>query len=111
CFEFPTHRIDSRTIFTKGGIPVIAINKLHLADRQRFSLAYELGHLVLHTKTFPASDRDISHEANLFAASLLMPEKEIKPDLSKEKILTIEQLAELKRKWKVSMQALLYRGN
>jgi Zn-dependent peptidase ImmA (M78 family) len=110
-FEFPTHRIDSRTTFTTSGIPIIAINKLHFADRQRFSLAYELGHLVLHRKVLPSADRDISHEANCFAAALLMPEKEIKPDLAKEKNLSIERLAELKRKWKVSMQALLYRAS
>ncbi len=107
-FDFGTERVDSRTILTKDKQPIIVINKLHLADRQRFSLAYELGHLIMHVNTQPSFDRDISHEANMFAAGFLMPENEIKKDF--EKGITIPLLGELKRKWKVSMQALLYRS-
>ncbi|MBI4929906.1 MAG: XRE family transcriptional regulator [Bacteroidetes bacterium] len=118
-FDFGTERVDSRTIFTKDKLPVICVNKLHLADRQRFSLAYELGHLVMHTGTMPSFDRDISHEANMFAAGFLLPESEIKKDLSRqgrdpssggEKDITVPLLGELKRKWKVSMQSLLFRA-
>lgn len=107
-FDFGTERVDSRTILTKEKQPIILVNKLHLADRQRFSLAYELGHLVMHTQTLPSFDRDISHEANMFAAGFLLPESEIKKDF--EKGITIPLLGELKRKWKVSMQALLFRS-
>lgn len=112
-FDFGTERVDSRTIFTKYKQPIIFINKLHHADRQRFSLAYELGHLVMHTGTMPSYDRDISHEANLFAAGFLMPETEIRKDFEKgqgQASITIPLLGELKRKWKVSMIALLYRS-
>lgn len=109
-FDFGTERVDSRTILTKDKQPIIVVNKLHLADRQRFSLAYELGHLVMHAFTMPSFERDISHEANVFAAGLLMPESEIKKDFSVEKGISIPLLAELKRKWKVSMQALLFRA-
>lgn len=118
--DFRTERVDSKTILTKdkpaytnasaGRQPIIVLNKLHLADRQRFSLAYELGHLVMHTFTMPSFKRDISHEANMFAAGFLMPESEIKKDFSVENGITIPLLAELKRKWKVSMQALLFRA-
>lgn len=107
-FDFGTERIDSRTIHTKEKQPIIVVNKNHLADRQRFSLAYELGHLVMHTGVLPSHKRDISHEANMFAAGFLLPESEIKKDL--EKGITIPLLGELKRKWKVSMIALLYRA-
>lgn len=107
-FDFGTERVDSRTILTKDGHPIIVVNKLHLADRQRFSLAYELGHLVMHMETQPSYNRDISHEANLFAAGFLLPESEIKKDF--EKGVSIALLGELKRKWKVSMIALLYRA-
>ncbi|MCC7303091.1 MAG: ImmA/IrrE family metallo-endopeptidase [Bacteroidia bacterium] len=107
-FDFGTERVDSRTILTKDKHPIIVVNKLHLADRQRFSLAYQLGHLVMHGHTLPSHDRDISHEANLFAAGLLLPENELKKDF--EKGITIPLLGELKRKWKVSMISLLYRA-
>lgn len=107
-FDFGTERIDSRTILTKDMQPIIAVNKNHLADRQRFSLAHELGHLVMHSHTLPSHERDITHEANMFAAGFLLPENEVRKDL--EKGVTIPLLAELKRKWKVSMIALLYRA-
>ena len=108
-FDFGTERVDSRTILTKDKQPIIVVNKTHLADRQRFSLAYELGHLVMHTQTLPSHDRDISHEANMFAAGFLLPENEVKKDF--EKGITIALLGEMKRKWKVSMQSLLFRAS
>lgn len=107
-FDFGTERVDSRTILTKDKQPIIVVNKAHHADRQRFSLAYELGHLVMHTHTLPSHERDISHEANMFAAGFLLPESEVKKDF--EKGVTIALLGELKRKWKVSMQSLLFRS-
>ena len=108
AFDFGTERVDSRTILTKNQHPVIFINKTMQADRQRFSLAYELGHLVMHVFTPPSFDLDIQHEANLFAAEFLMPAEDIANDL---KEVTIPKLAELKRKWKISMQALLFRAS
>lgn len=107
-FDFGTERVDSRTILTKDKQPIIVVNKANLADKQRFSLAYELGHLVMHTETQPSYDRDIAHEANMFAAGFLLPEKEIRKDF--ENGVSIPLLGELKRKWKVSMIALLYRA-
>lgn len=108
-FDFNTARVDSRSILTEDKYPIIIDNKGHLGDRQRFSLAYELGHLVMHTFTDLSADRDIAREANHFAAELLMPETEIRKDF--KEILTIPRLAELKKKWKVSMIAILYRAD
>ncbi len=108
-FDFNTERVDGMSIVANGTHPVIFSNKRSLGDRQRFTLAYELGHLVMHLQTNPSFTRDISHEANEFAAEFLMPEKDIKTDFKDG--VTINLLADLKRKWKVSMQALLYRSN
>ena len=107
--NFGTERIDSRTILTDNKYPVIVLNKILLGDRQRFSLAYQLGHLVMHTFTSVDWNRDIGHEANLFAAEFLMPEKEMKKEFKDG--ITLALLAELKRKWKVSMISLLYRAD
>lgn len=109
-FNFNTARVDSRSMITEDKFPIIIYNQSHLGDRQRFSLAYELGHLVMHTFTSLGADRDISHEANLFAAELLMPEADIRKDLTGD-TLTIPRLAELKKKWKVSMISILYRAD
>jgi Zn-dependent peptidase ImmA (M78 family)/DNA-binding XRE family transcriptional regulator len=109
AFTFNTDRVDSRTILTETNQPIIFTNKTLLGDRLRFSLAYELGHLVMHLNTSPALDREVGKEANKFAAEFLMPEVDIKPDF--EAGVTISLLGELKKKWKVSMQSLLYRAD
>lgn len=108
-FDFGTERVDSRTIYTQDKQPIIILNKTMLGDRERFSLAHELGHLVMHAFTMPSFERDITHEANMFAAGFLMPENELKKDF--ENGVSIALLGELKRKWKVSMQALLFRAS
>ncbi|MEW6058406.1 MAG: ImmA/IrrE family metallo-endopeptidase [Bdellovibrionota bacterium] len=107
-FDFGTERVDSRTILTKDKHPVVVVNQSMLGDRQRFSLAHGLGHLVMHAFLFPSFERDMNHEANLFAAEFLMPENDIKKDFADG--VTFQKLMELKRKWKVSMQAILYRA-
>lgn len=108
-FDFNTDRVDGMSILADGKFPIMFSNKRSLGDRQRFTLAYELGHLVMHLQTNPSFTRDISHEANEFAAEFLMPEKDIKGDFKDGVNLNV--LADLKRKWKLSMQALLYRAN
>lgn len=108
-FDFGTDRVDSRSMLTDDNQPIIFLNRNLLGDRQRFSLAFELGHLIMHTFCTVAHDRDINHEANLFAAEFLMPAKDIMPDYKDG--ITLSLLGELKRKWKVSMISLLYRAD
>lgn len=109
CFDFATERVDSRCITTENRFPVIIFNKTLLGDRQRFSLAYQLGHLIMHVYYTIDWERDVTHEANLFASEFLMPEKEIRKDFDNG--ITLAQLAQLKKKWKVSMISLLYRAD
>jgi Zn-dependent peptidase ImmA (M78 family)/DNA-binding XRE family transcriptional regulator len=105
---FATDRIDGRCAIATGQHPIIITNRSLLGDRQRFTLAYHLGYLVMHLNTSPAFDRDLSHEANLFAAEFLMPEDEIRKDLTE---LSFSKLPELKKKWKMSMISLVYRAD
>jgi len=107
--DFKTDRVDSRSLLIANKYPIIFYNKSLLGDRLRFTLAYELGHLVMHTRQDILSIDSVGHEANLFAAEFLMPEKDIFSDL--KETMNIELLAKLKKKWKVSMQALLYRAS
>jgi Zn-dependent peptidase ImmA (M78 family)/transcriptional regulator with XRE-family HTH domain len=102
--DFRTERIDSRSVRTANGLPVIFINRLLKGDRRRYSLAYELGRLLLAPQ-----GTEETHEANVFAASLLMPEEAMRPDFAGG--VTLPLLATLKKKWKVSMIALLYRAD
>ncbi|MFE4661044.1 helix-turn-helix domain-containing protein [Streptomyces hydrogenans] len=75
-------------------------------DRDRFTLAHELGHLVLHT--FRPRAADPESEANRFAAALLVPLERAKEELTDR--LTLEGFARRKATWGVSIQALILRG-
>jgi Zn-dependent peptidase ImmA (M78 family)/transcriptional regulator with XRE-family HTH domain len=83
------------------------INGSKPPDRTRFSLAHELGHTIMHFgRDFdPKLAED---QANAFAAAFLMPAHEIKRDLKWS--LALADLASLKRKWRVSMQAIARRA-
>lgn len=96
--------LDGLSVFSKSGIPIIFLNKYRSGDRHRFNLAHELGHLIMHFGQKIDDKRDIEGEEHLFASELLVPAKEIKPHLVR---VSIEKLAEMKKYWKVSMQAIL----
>src|SRR5260221_2966706 len=88
-----------------GQPPLVLLNGQHPADRMRFTLAHELGHLVMHR--FPTAEME--EEANEFASALLMPATDIKEAFAGRRI-SLELLAALKPEWKVAMQALLMRA-
>jgi len=120
----------SGMVFIKEGTPIIGVNSLHHPNRQRFTIAHELGHIVMHRnllsdevhvdKQFRVLMRDaaaasgtdtIEIEANKFAAELLLPAFLI------DQILTTntfdiddqEPLDKLAKKFRVSKQMLEYR--
>ena len=105
-FDFGTDKVDGRSIITKGGVPIVFINSVFPGDRQRFTLAHELGHIVMHLFSPLSSMVDVEEEAFIFAAEFLAPQNEIYPSLKNG--LTIPKLADLKRYWKISMQAIVY---
>jgi Zn-dependent peptidase ImmA (M78 family)/transcriptional regulator with XRE-family HTH domain len=87
--------------------PVIIIAGEAPGDRLRFSIAHELGHLVMHQSIRGAMDT-IEHEADQFAAELLMPAEQMQEELLPP--VTINTLLELKERWGVSIQALIRRA-
>ncbi len=74
-------------------------------DRVRFSIAHELGHLVLHQSLHGTS---MEHEANLFAQELLLPEAAMRREMAGG--ITLASLATIKQRWGVSMAALAMRA-
>jgi Zn-dependent peptidase ImmA (M78 family)/DNA-binding XRE family transcriptional regulator len=103
--RFDTDKLDA--ISQWPGVnqpPFFFINVNVPGDRLRWNLAHELGHIIMHRAPAPNQE----DEANLFAGAFLMPAREIKPDLAS---LDLAKLAELKRYWKVSMQALIMRAH
>lgn len=75
--------------------------------RQRFDVAHELGHLVMHVDAEPGS-RIVENQAHRFAAELLLPEDELRDLLPSKADWRV--LAALKEAYGVSLQALLYRS-
>lgn len=91
--------------------PVVVLNPVKRDYyRQRFDVAHELGHLVMHGDAEPGG-RVVEDQANKFAAQLLMPADTIAPDLpTAMNSQAWVSLARLKEQWGVSIQALLYRA-
>jgi Zn-dependent peptidase ImmA (M78 family) len=110
-YDFKTEALDGFTIHgAKDILPVIYFNSVFPGERIRLTLAHELGHLIMHHHI--QESRDIEKEAFAFAAEFLMPANDIMQDLRYINTikLNIEMLLRLKRKWKVSMNALLKRA-
>lgn len=101
--SFGTRKIDAMSQWAADMPPLMFINSEASGDRLRFSLAHELGHIIMHQ--IPTNDME--READKFAAELLMPKIEIAPYLSN---ISIAKLASLKSYWKVSMASLLMRA-
>ncbi|MEV6738631.1 XRE family transcriptional regulator [Streptomyces sp. NPDC051104] len=77
-------------------------------DRQRFTVAHELGHLVLHPARRTISTKQAEAEAHRFAGAFLIPEEQAREALSGN--FTLRNLAVLKSNWGISMQALIERA-
>lgn len=103
-FPFETRKLDAISHWAPGGQPIFFLNSEMPADRCRFTLAHEIGHIVMHE--FSTVDQE--KEADRFASELLMPADEITKDLAPP--LTLAKLAQLKPYWRVSMQALAVRA-
>ncbi len=88
-------------------IPVIVLLNNITGERQRFTIAHELGHLVLNIK-----DKKLNEEklCNKFASSLLMPRNAVINEfgISRNNISLYELIA-FKNEYKVSMAATIYR--
>jgi Zn-dependent peptidase ImmA (M78 family)/DNA-binding XRE family transcriptional regulator len=74
--------------------------------RHRFTVAHELGHMLLHHDVAPG-DLQQEREANEFASELLTPREQIAAALPAR--LQTRQLDEVSRTWGVSIKSLIKR--
>ena len=117
----------SGLLMRTGETAIIAVERRQPATRQAFTVAHELGHLLLHPgqelrvdQRFRVNLRspesstaeDVEEiEANAFAAALLMPEMFLRKDLS-DFVLDIDDAAQvqvLAKRYGVSAQAMTLR--
>jgi len=109
----------------------IGVNPKNHPNRQRFSMAHELGHYLLHkdrsnlfidkdfivmfrhsTHHYSVDEKRQEQEANAFAAALLMPTRIIENEVDRLKIYShneTELISELAKNFKVSEVAMSYR--
>jgi Zn-dependent peptidase ImmA (M78 family)/DNA-binding XRE family transcriptional regulator len=87
--------------------PMIALSHKGNPMRRRFSVAHELGHLLLHPEPAPGSGHH-EREANVFAAELLMPAVELADRLPRP--ADVAELKDVADGYGVSVTALAYRG-
>ncbi len=107
---------------------VIGVNSIHARVRQRFTIAHELGHFLLHQNDALHIDRAVlakfrsnlskqgidvdEMEANLFAAEILMPRDLIAREFERSEpidILDEDFIVQLAHRYNVSIQALFLR--
>lgn len=102
--------IDGKVVY----IIALAIGSKPI-ERLRFDMAHELGHILMHT--WSEDNEDISKDefnarekqANMFASALLLPKETFSKAVSAYPT-NIDYYLALKKKWKVSMQAMMYRA-
>ena len=117
----------SGILYERGGYKVIGVNELHPETRQRFTIAHEVGHLLLHSGKDLFLDRkflvrarnrrsstaeDLAEvQANAFAAELLMPRAWIRRDAGSRTVDFDDQalVQRLAKSYKVSEQAMAFR--
>ena len=119
-FDTKEDKIDAfsqRTIVGNGDIYFIAVALGQRPEgRIRFDMAHELGHILLHPwsenlelitkEEFKAREK----QANMFASALLLPKSSFGKDVQAYPT-DLKYYRFLKKKWKVSIQAMAYRTN
>lgn len=111
-----------------NGFPVIRVSRpavqtsdsdgshllLPSGDRQRFTVAHEIGHLALHTASSPPTTAEegsnFEKHAHRFASAFLAPAEPLLDDLSSlGGRVTLTTLQQLKERWGVAIKMLVMR--
>lgn len=101
-----TKNVDAFSCW-RNSEPYVFLNTFKTTERSRFDAAHELGHLVLHKHGGAKQDRSAEHEANLFAASFLMPKDDVIATIPF--VTDLDKIVKAKSRWGVSVAALAYR--
>jgi Zn-dependent peptidase ImmA (M78 family) len=92
-------------------VPVVAVAETWPGDRQRFTLAHELGHLVLEGRLDPSLGLDEEKACHQFAGAFILPQAALVRELGlTRRRLEWRELAALKVQFGLSMAACLLRA-
>jgi Zn-dependent peptidase ImmA (M78 family)/transcriptional regulator with XRE-family HTH domain len=104
--DLGTRDLDAVSQWDGEEAPLFILSAHAPGDRFRFSLAHELGHIVMHS--VPGGTSLQERQADEFASEFLMPATDIESELRGN--LDLNHLLALKRQWGVSMAALIRRA-
>lgn len=111
-YDIAGERVDAFS-FWNGDRPFIFMAaEKESGARVRFDLAHELGHLILHRWVEATEIADpkvlktIEREADRFAGAFLLPQRSFPSEVYS---VRLDAFLELKKRWRVSVQAMIYR--
>ena len=102
-------KFDGLSMLTSTNSPIIWLNSEMPNDRKRFTLAHELGHIIMHLRSedMTKSDEEKDVEANAFAEEFLLPRNQCYDDFFN---LKYSDLLLKKMYWKVSKAFIIRRA-
>jgi Zn-dependent peptidase ImmA (M78 family)/DNA-binding XRE family transcriptional regulator len=103
----PLPQRDACSAWAGGDAATSVLVATTAGDRRRFSVAHELGHLVLH-QVPQGSPHALERQADAFAEAFLLPAAAMREALVPP--ITLTTLAALKARWGVSLQVLIRRA-
>lgn len=113
CFDGVSDKVDALSVNRK--YPIIIRNTAkESVCRMRFDLAHECGHLVMHDG-IETGCKQTEREADAFASAFLFPRKSFAREfpvcISFDGVINWNKIYELKKRWKVSAKAIIYRAH
>jgi Zn-dependent peptidase ImmA (M78 family)/transcriptional regulator with XRE-family HTH domain len=100
--------VDAFSTWHEGRPVVFLVMAKGSTSRTRFDACHELGHLVMHADAAPGSP-ELERQANRFASAFLLPREPFLMECPRW--LDWDHFYELKRRWKVSVAALVKRAH
>lgn len=110
--EIPKENIEAFSYWSGERPFIFLASDKKSAVRRRFDVAHELAHLCLHRWVGeeelddPKRLKKIESEADHFAGAFLLPRKSFPNEIYTPRV---EALIDLKSRWKVAIQAIIYR--
>lgn len=101
---------DGLSTIVNDAYPVIVLNSYFITERNRFTTAHELGHIMLSFEK-GAEQKEIERLCNVFASEFLIPSEALIDELgSKRTSISIIELEHLQRQFGISKDALIYKA-
>ena len=111
-YELSGENVEAFSFWSNGRPFIFIASEKEVGVRSRFDLAHELGHLVLHRSVSQDELADkgrlkvVEREANWFAGAFLLPQSTFPNEIYSPRL---DSFLPLKARWKVSIQAMIYR--